>query len=156
MERLTSKDGVYMRCEGLTHCGVYDKLKEYEDLGVTPADIAYMAKFFKDHTSAEYIANEMHIIAKLLGTERKKAHWVPVQEHMWRMDGDEVDTWAWDSEYHNGPICEVCGARPCVNCSPNWENTECYDVSYRCSECNAHKKDKTNFCPDCGAEMEVT
>ncbi len=66
MERLTSKDHVYMRCEGITPCKVYDKLKEYEDLGFTPEDIAYMAKFYKEQTSAETILGNMKTAAKLM------------------------------------------------------------------------------------------
>ena len=42
------------------------RFKKYEDLGFTPEEIAYMAKFYKDHTSAEAIADNMHTVAKLM------------------------------------------------------------------------------------------
>ena len=51
---------------------MYDKLKAYEDLGFTPEEIAYMAKFFKEHTSAEAIAADMKIVAKLIELEKPK------------------------------------------------------------------------------------
>lgn len=125
-------------------------------LGFTPEEIAYMAKFFKEHTSAEYIANDMRILAKLLKAEKKKAHWIPVHEHMWQMFDGEIDITAYCEGYHNGPVCEICGEHPCIHCHPDWETSKCYEESYRCSECNTHKKDRTKFCPDCGAEMELT
>lgn len=58
----------------------HDKLKQYEDLGFTPEQIAIMADFYKTRTSAEHIANDMHILAKLLEAERKEAHWI---KHKW-------------------------------------------------------------------------
>jgi hypothetical protein len=48
------------------------KLAAYEDLGFTPEDIAYMAKFFKENTSAEAIADNMRIAAKLIEWEKWK------------------------------------------------------------------------------------
>lgn len=76
MERLTNEDGICINCEGLAYCRldcqnkkIYDKLKQYEDLGFTPTDIAYLAKFYKEQTSPETIANHMKIVAKLLAIE---------------------------------------------------------------------------------------
>lgn len=80
--------------------------------------------------------------------------WIEVHEHIWRMDDGEIDEWAWESGFHNGAICEVCGYRPCVHCEPNYKTTECRGVSYKCSICGAHKNDTSSFCPDCGANMQ--
>lgn len=52
---------------------LYGRLAKYEDLGFTPEDIVYMAKFFKEHTSAEAIAYEMKTVAKLVEYEKWKA-----------------------------------------------------------------------------------
>lgn len=63
------------RVETCNECGIYQaiqKLAEYEDLGFTPESIAYMAKFFKEHTSAEAIAINMKIAAKLVEWEKWK------------------------------------------------------------------------------------
>lgn len=83
MERLTDENGVCTDCPCISYCKRncmvkkrYDKLKQYEDLGFTPEQIALMANFYKTRTSAEYIANDMRIVAKLLKAERKEAHWI--------------------------------------------------------------------------------
>ena len=73
MERLTDEDGVCVDCQCISYCKRdcsskkrYDKLKVYEDLGFTPEDIAYMAKFSKEHTSTEAIINNMKTCAKVM------------------------------------------------------------------------------------------
>lgn len=120
MDRLTTEDGICMDCDGIRACStdcfykqIYDKLKGYEDLGFAPEEIAYMAKFFKERTSAEYIANDMHIIARLLKAERKEAHWIPSQKCI-------VCTWDVTS-YIEGYECSECGRfeeekEPYCNC----------------------------------------
>lgn len=52
-----------------------NRLAEYEDLGFTPQDIAYMAKFYKENTSAEAITANMKIAAMLLELEKLKARY---------------------------------------------------------------------------------
>lgn len=49
-----------------------DKLAAYEDLGFTPEEIAIMAKFYKERTSAEAIAEDMKIVAKLCELSKYK------------------------------------------------------------------------------------
>lgn len=121
MERLTDEHGMCVDCQCISYCSRdcsskkrYDKLKKYEDLGFTPEDIAYMAKFYKERTSAEYIANDMHIVAKLLEAERKEAHWI---EHKCA----EEDNWLLISNYEcsnchewkreNSDYCPDCGCK---------------------------------------------
>ena len=62
MKRLTDEDGICINCEGLAYCRldcdnkkIYDKLKQYEDLGFTPEEIAYMAKLLNEHKEAYWI-----------------------------------------------------------------------------------------------------
>ena len=43
-----------------------DKLGQYEDLGFTPEDIAYLAKFYKERTSAKAIADDMRVAVQLM------------------------------------------------------------------------------------------
>jgi hypothetical protein len=62
--------GYYDCAESIYSGGAIDRLAEYENLGFTPEDIVYMAKFFKEHTSAEYITNEMKMVAKLINAEK--------------------------------------------------------------------------------------
>ena len=96
----------------------------------------------------------LNMAIEALRQERPKGRWVPVHKHMWRKYDGEIDTDAWECGYHNGPVCELCGKHICINCNPDWAKDECDIESYRCSECNHHAKEKTGFCPNCGAEME--
>ena len=85
----------------------------------------------------------------------KHARWVVVNEHMWRRDeSGEIDIWAWDGDFHNGPLCKLCHSTPCIYCRPNWENSKCDVTSYKCSECNYHVEKESAYCPDCGAKMD--
>ena len=80
--------------------------------------------------------------------------WLEVNEHMWKRDENgEIDEWGWENGYHNGPVCKLCYYSPCIHCKPDYESTECREISYKCSVCGTHKEEKTDFCPDCGADM---
>lgn len=46
------------------------ELKSYKDLGVTPEQIALLIKFFKERTSADYIASDMNLVAEALRYEK--------------------------------------------------------------------------------------
>lgn len=81
--------------------------------------------------------------------------WEHVKKHMWRRDKHgEIDTWAMEFEFHNGPICEVCGDSTCIHCSPDWENEECEIGYFICSECKQATRSTTQYCPHCGAKMD--
>lgn len=47
--------------------------------------------------------------------------------HRWRLDSKgRVDTFAFEYENHNGAVCEVCDAAPCMFCEPAWaEEDDC-------------------------------
>lgn len=69
MNRLTKREGkhtVRIGNEWRRHDPVWDRLAEYEDLGLTPEEIALLAKFYKERTSPEAIAAEMRLAEKLL------------------------------------------------------------------------------------------
>lgn len=121
MDRLTSEDGICVDCPCITYCRtdchnkkMHDKLKRYEDLGFTPEDIAYMAKFFNEHTSAEAIADNMRIVAMLLKAERNEAYWIK-HEYADIVDSciipnyecSECGTW----ERDNSDYCPDCGSK---------------------------------------------
>jgi hypothetical protein len=39
------------------------------------------------------------------------------RQHEWKLDADgEIDTFAWDASYHNGPSCTVCYESFCIHC----------------------------------------
>jgi hypothetical protein len=47
-------------------------------------------------------------------------------KHKWRLESNgEPDLFALDYDVHNGPFCEVCMEGFCVNCTPDWADTEC-------------------------------
>jgi hypothetical protein len=37
----------------------------------------------------------------------------------------KIDMWAWDGEYHNGPICVICNDAFCHHCDTNWRSELC-------------------------------
>lgn len=37
----------------------------------------------------------------------------------------EVNMFAWEKDYHNGPICVVCSECICEHCSMNWRAMLC-------------------------------
>ena len=89
-----------------------------------------------------------------IDTEVSFGEWIEVNEHIWEKDDQgEPDECAWFYDYHNGVTCLTCGKRYCVHCTPNWRETKCEKITYKCSKCGAHKLEKTNFCPDCGVNM---
>lgn len=58
--------------------------------------------------------------------------WGCNMKHRWQLDEDgDIDAFAVNCGYHNGPVCERCGKRFCEHCTP-----ECYD-----SECEAEEDD---------------
>lgn len=80
--------------------------------------------------------------------------WIPTTKHKWKTDKNgDVSEWAWDHEYHNGPVCEICGARPCVHCKPGWQDDEGCDEHFICSECGRHEEEQHPYC-HCGAKMD--
>lgn len=37
----------------------------------------------------------------------------------------KIDTWASESEMHNGPVCVVCNEGFCVHCEDGWKTELC-------------------------------
>lgn len=48
--------------------------------------------------------------------------------HTWRKDGEDIDIFAVDQEYHNGPICERCYEGYCLHCDPDCYRYVCPDA----------------------------
>lgn len=80
--------------------------------------------------------------------------WIPTTKHKWETNGNgEVDEFAWDREFHNGPVCMICGFTPCVHCRPGWEDDEGCKEHFVCSVCGKHEEKKYPYC-HCGAKMD--
>lgn len=118
------------------------------------AESLVIAGDYIEHDGEKYIklADVENSIDRWERQERPKGRWISVHEHMWYTFEASIDEFAWESGYHNGPVCELCGERICIHCNPDWEKSECKEESYRCSECNHHVKEKTDFCPNCGSD----
>lgn len=76
-------------------------------------------------------------------------------KHKWqRKENGEVDDSAWDYEYHNGVVCEVCGETVCVHCEPDYDNKEdCEKSYYVCPTCKEKTFFKRIYC-DCGQKLD--
>ena len=73
-------------------------------------------------------------------------------KHSWKKDDDGIiDLFAWDSGYHNGPVCERCGAAPCMHCTPDYDNKKCKKNKYTCPNCGKEidQNDSLNSCKFC-------
>lgn len=66
--------------------------------------------------------------------------WIATTKHKWKTKDDgEVDEFAWDREFHNGPVCTICGFTPCVHCRPGWEDDEGCKEHFVCSVWSARR-----------------
>ena len=80
--------------------------------------------------------------------------WISTTKHKWKTkDNGEVDEFAWDREFHNGPVCMICSFTPCVHCRPGWEDDEGCKEHFVCSVCGTHEEKKYPYC-HCGAKMD--
>ena len=80
--------------------------------------------------------------------------WIPTTKHKWRTREDgEIDEFAWDYEYHNGVICDICGFNPCIHCHPDYDENDDCNEHFVCSECGRHEKEQHLYC-HCGAKMD--
>ena len=115
---------------------------------------AYMAYLPQAHGPIMFIESGITNMkaANVRGVERAK--WLRTKKHMWKKDANgEIDEFAWDNEFHNGPYCTHCFSTPCVHCKPDYEELETCHEHYMCNRCGRHSLYKDPFCT-CGAVME--
>lgn len=76
-------------------------------------------------------------------------------KHTWKKNEDgEVDDFAWDYDYHNGVVCEVCGETVCVHCNPKYDElTDCEEEYWKCQSCGKKLYSKPKYC-DCGQKLK--
>lgn len=78
-------------------------------------------------------------------------------EHLWRRDKNgEIDLWAFELGYCNGPVCTRCWHSECEHCNEDWEtdSTEpCVIDRDICPSCG-YKLSKAKYCPDCGQALD--
>lgn len=77
-------------------------------------------------------------------------------EHDWeRKENGDIDDFAYDGDYHNGPMCKRCYYSFCIYCDPNgWNKKPCIIDEYKCPKCGRYISKGTKFCSDCGQEVK--
>lgn len=81
-------------------------------------------------------------------------------EHDWIKDENgEIDEWAVDSEYHNGPMCKRCYHSFCIYCDPDgYKDNPCIVDKYVCPKCENENiltfGFNYNYCPVCGESLD--
>ena len=85
----------------------------------------------------------------------KHGRWIKSNKHIWRKRADgEIDYFAVDFEYHNGPECEICGLSFCEHCHPEKFDEESCKDQYFCSVCGRMEMKEEPYC-HCGAKMDA-
>lgn len=78
-------------------------------------------------------------------------------EHLWKRDKNgEIDVWAFEYEYHNGPVCTRCYHSECEHCNEDWKKdpTEpCVIDKDICPICGT-ALGKPKYCPECGQAID--
>jgi len=78
------------------------------------------------------------------------------KEHDWYRDKDgEIDVFAFDVDYHNGPMCKRCDYSFCKHCEPNgWNKKPCIIDFYQCPKCKTRISKGTMYCARCGQAVK--
>ena len=93
-------------------------------------------------------------LEKQIPKKPKSTH-IKYGKHTWaKKENGEIDDFAWDYEYHNGVVCEVCGKTVCVHCNPQYDRlTDCEDEYYNCPSCGKKIFSAYKYC-DCGQKID--
>lgn len=79
-------------------------------------------------------------------------------EHLWsRKENGEIDLWAFESGYCNGPVCTRCYHSECVNCNEEWKTNPtwpCVIDEDICPVCGSKLNWKHKYCHECGQALD--
>ena len=77
-------------------------------------------------------------------------------EHEWTCDEDgNINEFAMEFDYHNGPACKRCDYTFCIHCDPNgWNKKPCIIDENHCPNCNRYTISSHDFCPYCGQALD--
>ena len=140
-------------------------------MSVTDKIIAQMVDNYDDVIAAEIaraaraagasdvtVLNKAAIVDALMKrTPKKPIHFQEVRpRHEWmRKDNGEIDLFAAESGFHNGPMCRRCYTSKCVHCDPDWDNDEeCILDEMKCPGCQADISRGTKYCQHCGQAID--
>ena len=102
----------------------------------------------------EAIQIAIQALEKQIPKKPKYTH-IKYGKHTWeKKENGEIDDFAWDYDYHNGVVCEVCGKTVCVHCNPQYDRlTDCEDEYYNCPSCGKKIFFAYKYC-DCGQKID--
>jgi hypothetical protein len=79
-------------------------------------------------------------------------------EHLWQRDKNgEIDIWAFEAGYCNGPVCARCWHSECVHCNEDWETDpvcNCVVDKDICPVCGSVLTWKHKYCHECGQALD--
>lgn len=77
------------------------------------------------------------------------------EQHSWvRNEDGEIDEFAMEYEYHNGPVCEFCGYFFCIHCTPDgYNDTDCVVSWHTCPICEKRVSENDKRC-QCGQMLD--
>ena len=128
-----------------------EAIKEIE----TSIELAKMCtQNFERIKEIEAYAMAIKALEKQIPKKPKSTH-IKYGKHTWaKKENGEIDDFAWDYEYHNGVVCEVCGKTVCVHCNPQYDRlTDCEDEYYNCPSCGKKIFSAYKYC-DCGQKID--
>ena len=78
--------------------------------------------------------------------------------HDWiRNSEGEINYFAYEEGFHNGPVCKRCAFSFCEHCDPDGLNdSPCVVEKWECPKCHQilWRYENANFCPNCGEKLE--
>ena len=76
-------------------------------------------------------------------------------EHKWRLDENgEIDEFAYECDYHNGPVCERCYYSFCEHCNPDgYKDNDCTFKEWSCASCGKEVFRSQTYCK-CGQKLD--
>ena len=97
---------------------------------------------------------ECHAAVEKQIPKKPKHTYIKHGKHTWKKDKNgEIDDFAWDFDYHNGVVCEVCGETVCVHCNPNYDKLEdCEENIYSCPVYDKEVYYNQKYC-ECGQKL---
>lgn len=124
----------------------------------TLSDVISKSKDFWCEPTVEAIHNAIHLLKEQEPKTPIHIH-EEYPEHDWETDEDgNIDEFAMDYGFHNGPACKRCGYSFCEHCKPNgWNDEPCVIDYYQCPKCGKMMfKGSENivYCGKCGQAVK--